>query len=255
MPDLCQSFKDLSHWTWAILRDGHSYKLSIGETSLTDILLLTLSGRHPQHMICRKRPDEHVTGADCDLLFFSPGRYFGIRVQAKRLYRRGSSWHYPSLDAAQAQALIRSSRRSRLGALYCFYNWWHPPDSRKPNPANFGCAIASPTRVLESMLTVRGRHWHKTLDRHLPNMRPWHKLVCPADVSLPDRVRRALESLPPPPPIRDPPNSIRRLLQSRNARQLAAATKSYFERSENENVRGFALISESDLSEIDASFK
>jgi hypothetical protein len=89
MPDLCPSFTDLARWTWAILEAGSGHQISIGETTLTDILLITLAHRHPRNVICQKRPDEPVTGADYDLHFFSPGRYFGVRIQAKRLYRAG----------------------------------------------------------------------------------------------------------------------------------------------------------------------
>ena len=125
MPELCHSFKDLSRWTWAILEAGGSHQISIGETTLTDMLLITLAYRHPQEVICQKRPDEYVTGADYDLHFFSPRSYFGVRMQAKRLYPVGkSNWNYPSLNAAQANTLIGNPATPGNPISY----WDRPPD-------------------------------------------------------------------------------------------------------------------------------
>jgi hypothetical protein len=144
-------------------------------------LLITLAHRHPRNVICQKRPDEPVTGADYDLHFFSPGRYFGVRIQAKRLYHAGkSNWNYPSLDDHQATTLIGNPARTELVPLYCFYNWWDPP----PNPhqgyhkqvCDFGCTVPAPRLVLEAMKTANGRYWHKTLRRHLPNMKSQPRL-------------------------------------------------------------------------------
>ena len=267
MPNLCQSFKDLSRWTWAILQAGGSHHISIGETTLTDILLITLAYRHPQEVLCQKRPDEHVTGADYDLHFFSPGSYFGIRIQAKRLYPVGDlNWNYPSLNVAQANNLIGNPRPRTLTPLYCFYNWWdaasyHP--TYNGDVSDFGCAVAEPSMVLRAMMTASGTYWHKTLRRHLPNMTPWHKLVCPADIPLPQRVRRAIVSLPrdpsePPavPEVRSrPPSLVRRLLQARDGVVFPRDYRSYFATSENESVRGFVLIAETDLKEIARSFE
>jgi hypothetical protein len=89
------------------------------------MLLITLAYRHPQEVICQKRPDEYVTGADYDLHFFSPRSYFGVRMQAKRLYPVGeSNWNYPSLNAAQANTLIGNPATPGNPISY----WDRPPD-------------------------------------------------------------------------------------------------------------------------------
>ncbi len=122
---LCCTFQALSRTTWSTLREAAAVGLAYGGGTITDHNLLRLKAGHPDRVVIRKQTQAHekATGADWEWWFTYHGRAWGARVQAKKLVWQKGRARYPYFHLAQCQTLIREAAVSRLGAMYCLYNW------------------------------------------------------------------------------------------------------------------------------------
>lgn len=202
---LCQLFLELSRETSRTLGDAARFGMDIGEESITDQLLLELKRRaaHQVHLRKFNRIQEgRTTGADWEWWFVSGSRGFGMRVQAKKLDSRTST--YPGLDHTvrgsrkrQINLLIddASNQRPPLYPAYLFYNviqrhaipGWicgsYPPEAEL-----LGCAICDAYLVKSAL-----RRGIQTFSHLGAASYPWNCLVCcngyaAARAPLPDRV-------------------------------------------------------------------
>ena len=217
MTDLCRTFANLAASAWETLKDGFRLKLSIGETTITDLLLLELSRYHSDTIrVIKFNPvREGQLGADWAWWFLGGNRSFGLRVQAK-LFDCGSM-SYPGLprnvgrskrrqvDVLIEEAKKHAFRRKRfpLYPIYCFYNYWPDSDndpvwncqSFPPRRSARGCAIADAVavrRLIDNNAT--------DLRSIAPRCYPWSCLVCcpgggDTGGPLPDRVHAFCELL------------------------------------------------------------
>src|ERR1041384_2843347 len=104
------------------------------EESITDYLLLDLVRAHPQEVVVKqfnKVKEGGKIGADWLWWFVGGGVGYGMRVQAKRMSRKGLG--YDGLDRnagktgiKQIDLLIQdaAAQNPPLYPMYCFYNHW-----------------------------------------------------------------------------------------------------------------------------------
>ncbi len=198
--EICWTFQYLAWRTWESLCVGPGKGIEIGEESLTDFNLLDVQIRFPANIKLYKytKTQEHdETGADWEWWIGSSASdtWRRIRVQAKKLFHKGSQYKYDAFNESQMRLLIDKSLDPAVSAvpLYCFYNYWHDTSVRVPRtshclnhhcparcydmalfPGVQGCTIAAAERV--SLLPQRSR---KTLRDVSNTSSPWHCLVCP----------------------------------------------------------------------------
>lgn len=189
---LCDTFRDQSERTWAMLSDAATVAFQPLEETLTDINLLALKVKHPYEVITQTIPkhQEAVTGADWEWwLTGNSGKWLGFRLQAKVIKLRSSTYehlHYRGKKSPlyQSDLLIRSaiSHPIRTIPLYCLYTFWSDPaiafswpcGSFPDDERSFGCSLASAFAVRR----LRLRRKTNDLKSLLPTMNPWHCLVC-----------------------------------------------------------------------------
>ncbi len=142
---LCRTFKHISFKVWNILGDSQYYGyyqishqnitrgLGLCEETISDLILLELSKRHPYDVISIKfnKRYEAQEGADWEWWILSQSGIVGLRLQAKRLHVSGNSYEYKYLDYRQRSTnkyqvdiLIQRAQNMRMIPLYMFFNWW-----------------------------------------------------------------------------------------------------------------------------------
>jgi len=130
------------------LEAGHD----LGEESITDYLILDLKRWHPDQVTIfrfNRYQEGKTTGADWEWWFTGKGKWFGMRVQAKKLDSRTLT--YKSLphrlknsQRKQVNLLINDAKKRGLYPLYCFYNYWN---NRSADPT-WRCGTFAPRREL-----------------------------------------------------------------------------------------------------------
>lgn len=186
-PDLCEAMRRRAAETCRLVGDGHRLGMTIGEETLTDLNLLELQAGNPGEVSTIKftrLQEGQKTGADWEWwVRLASGSWLKLRVQAKRLNLRTSSYHhinYPKQTGRQLRDLVKDARASRAVPLYCFYNFWEPskasPWRCKCHPedqAFMGCTIAAADHI--ESLGPLGRKKRRHIERRWI---PWHCLVC-----------------------------------------------------------------------------
>jgi len=209
---ICRTFEKLSSQTWLDLRDAEQMGHELGEESITDFLILALKRLHRYEMWINKfnkAQEGRTTGADWEWWFGANSRWFGMRVQAKKIDT--GTLKYTGLyhtvrkgRRKQINLLLRDARRRRLYPLYCFYSYW---DTRKvdlpwsccsfpPQEELCGCTIADAYAVRQKM-----RMRAITVKDLSSIWLPWVCLVCcngyglTEGASLPERARNLVQQI------------------------------------------------------------
>ena len=164
---LLRTLLDLGHATSQNLefsyRDG---AISFGEETITEMNLLELRRRHPDQVsICSfPRAVESVrTGADWEWHLIGLQYTFKMRVQAKRVSKRGSirsiNRQAGTSPDTQINLLISDAEKSNFFPVYIFYctksqqEFWKPDQIRGVNPFETGCLLADAWTVRKKMPT------------------------------------------------------------------------------------------------------
>jgi hypothetical protein len=114
-----------------MLEDAHRLKLSIGEETITELLLLELAKTHTSEVVIHSfnRQAEAKTGADWEW-FFEGHLWLGMRVQAKRLdYTTQQYKHLQYVSGRknpirQVDLLLAAAKKTNRYPAYCFYSAW-----------------------------------------------------------------------------------------------------------------------------------
>lgn len=196
--------------TWARLGLSRHFKVRLGEETLTDLLVLDLVSRSPNHNIMpfpTSKIKEATQGTDLVVCVHRGGARADIyAIQAKKLYPSG---RYGSLNSRsgntsqlQIDTLEKYAMKINAVPLYLLYNHvdstvackkcWHccgPIDIKQ-----FGCTLVPSWRVRRAVFLRRrtfdyihsGRDdWTKQIDRSAlpwrcafdcPNKQPWEKV-------------------------------------------------------------------------------
>lgn len=149
---------------------------------------MELRRRHPREVAVRAftKSKEARNGADWEWWIGSPGCWFGMRVQAKRIKlpeERFVGLHRQKAKGqphTQINTLIKAAHRDQLTPAYCFYvaskRWpkpalWASPRLNTSGGSPLGCLVAHASAVRD----VRS----EALSKLGPVAAPWHLLVCP----------------------------------------------------------------------------
>ena len=119
----------LAEDTWERVRDGNALGIRLGETGLTDLLLLEIKRTNPLHLRVFKTPHhlEPRQGTDWEWWIGSnPTGWLRYAVQAKKLYLRSHT--YQSLGhtiggVRQLDVLDAFANANNAIPIYCFYNY------------------------------------------------------------------------------------------------------------------------------------
>ncbi len=193
--------------TWKLLDTSSRTHIDISEPTLTEVNLLEIQIRHPQEMKTVKFSqwkEGTSTGADWEWWLGSVNNWLGLRVQAKRVDRKGSNYtslNYSNPHGRQVDLLIADASRSGLTPIYCFYNWFRSPQvifkwrcgSFTPDPFLLGCIVVNASAIRN--LINLGRN---SLQDVVPLGLPWSCLVCCRGFQrgpLPQRARGVIAAL------------------------------------------------------------
>jgi hypothetical protein len=164
--DLRQTFDERARWTNRMLLAGTVTRLGLLEESITDINLIEIATRHPNHIISRKftrREEGATSGADWIWTIGRPGRWFSMLVQAKVMNPSRSRFHLLDYNGGnQRRKLVSFARRHRLYPVYCIYSAVPPrsgpslsyalqdADARTIAEHNWACSFVAPRRVRQA---------------------------------------------------------------------------------------------------------
>jgi hypothetical protein len=159
---ICRAFAFACAQTWSELRDFGE----LGEESITDYRILELRRMCPDEVKVIKfnRPREARTGADWEWWFGAANKWFGMRVQAKRLDCASLAYEYldhkiGKTGVLQVDRLIADALSRNLYAMYCFYNYWDrgnyipewPCGTFGPRLELWGASIADAIKVQQKI--------------------------------------------------------------------------------------------------------
>jgi hypothetical protein len=184
---LCETFQELAHFTWKRLGAAGATGLPWSEETNTETLLATLAERHPRHVRLRAftRREEALKGSDWEWWIGSPGAWFGMRVQAKRIHRTNGRFvgiHRQKPrghTSTQMNTLIARAAKDGLAPVYCFYvysaTWpnnaiWLAQSNTSPRRELAGCLIAHASAVRATRSEALVKIGEVCV--------PWHYLVC-----------------------------------------------------------------------------
>jgi hypothetical protein len=126
---LCPAFRAAAAGVQDLMARGRLLALTPWETSLTDMLLLSVASGYPGRVVAERfdAVREAPSGADWQWWFRDGDRYAGMRVQAKRRHPRTGTLSVKQRasgppDELQAERLVRVAARDGLTAFYCFYS-------------------------------------------------------------------------------------------------------------------------------------
>ncbi len=186
MSRLCFTFQNLADRTWRAIADAHQAGLSYGEETITETNLLHLRRYHPYQVRVRafsKQKEEPATGADWEWWIGGRGRWFGMRVQAKRIKYPGDdfgtlqTYRTASMKRLQIEVLVEQARIDNLNPAYCLY---------VSQPGSAGtysrCCSRTTRRFLHGCLIGDAVAVRATGSNKLNDLarvcHPWHCLVC-----------------------------------------------------------------------------
>lgn len=183
--------------------------MDLGEETITDLVLLEIQRRHPAEIRTAKFSkyvEGRRSGADWEWWLGAPGKWLGLRIQAKKLNSHTGRFEelaYSNAHGRQVDLLLASSAADGVYPLYCFYSYWKSPrpafrwlcgSNRRSGPL-MGCSLSSASEVRHLIDTGRD-----TLEELGSLAFPWSCLVCcqvlaPTSASLPERALQILEGL------------------------------------------------------------
>jgi hypothetical protein len=168
-------------WVWREQARAFDHGLALHEETLTEMLLLRMARDHAKHglsITMFSKPVEAVEGADWEWIIRTTGCDIALRVQAKRLYRRGTGPDYGGLDLKSPQVDKLIKRAGSSIPIYVFYNHDHGTQSDRLNAGGeypyrgrsfWGCSVAHAQ-------AVKAKKSNSLKDLR-DIMRPWHHLV------------------------------------------------------------------------------
>lgn len=194
--DLCATFSERAEWTSGIIGSGYSTRLGILEETVTDINLVEIGFRHPNHVVTKKfsrKEEGSSSGADWLWCIGEPGSWFCLLVQAKIVNPQTGNCHYLDYKSGDQRAkLLGYARRNRLLPRYCIYSYIPPsfnaplradPSFSSTDSAQWGCALLTPQRV--KRLVARKQ---KSQSEVLSQALPWNHLFCTGEALGDDRL-------------------------------------------------------------------
>lgn len=189
--NLIDLFERLAKETWERVRDGNALDIRLGETGITDFLLLDIKRANPPNIRIIKTPHqlESTKGTDWEWWIGSPQLgWLRYAVQAKKLYIGSQSYSKLSHRVGgipQVNILENYSNANKAIPLFCFYNFcdwvnlatcWQCNLPRED--AQLGCTV-SPSFVVRQALIKPGCRTFEFIHSH-PQSVPWRCLIkCP----------------------------------------------------------------------------
>lgn len=182
---LLHTFLELGHQVSENLEFSHrdDVHVSYGEESITESCLLEIRRNHPQKVMVRtfSKANEALNGADWEWHFVGKVWSYRMRVQAKRVDKRGylrGIWKtIGKFQTRQIDVLISEAKRHNLAPFYCFYSsegqrsFWVKSHLTKGKCFEYGCLLMPADKVL----AVKGARF-SNFER---GSFPWHFLVSP----------------------------------------------------------------------------
>lgn len=186
---LCHSFQRIADRVWREIAEADEAGLAFAEETITETILLELHRDHREHIRIKafSKSQEKRNGSDWEWWVGRPGRWLGMRVQAKRISLPEEAFNRLQTYGAtkrggtrQIDALITAAARDGLNAAYCFYvhsrKWptlraWPVYNAVGGGPISpQGCFVAEAGAVRSTKANA--------LSRVAPVCLPWHLLVC-----------------------------------------------------------------------------
>lgn len=123
-------FSDISEYVWSTLSEGKRYDVSLGEETISDLILLEIAKRNYHYLSIRKTSKDKESKEGTDWEFWIGSIRMGwvrYAVQAKKMdynqYSYKSLKHKVGDDGRLQHELLREyAQATRSIALYAFYN-------------------------------------------------------------------------------------------------------------------------------------
>ncbi|TIQ40908.1 MAG: hypothetical protein E5X49_21160 [Mesorhizobium sp.] len=188
MTPLCQSFQQKADWVWRQIADADRAGLAFSEETITETILLDLQREHPEEVRLRafSKREEKNNGADWEWWIGRPGRWLGMRMQAKRLalpreeFKQLQGYGRKKGSPPQIEVLIAEAAKYRINAGYCLYihskKW--PTLRAWPVYGFIGGGPLSPQGCLLAEAKAVRATGSNALTKIAPVAVPWHLIVC-----------------------------------------------------------------------------
>ncbi|ESZ60191.1 hypothetical protein NL532_25805 [Mesorhizobium sp. C120A] len=188
MTPICQSFQQKADWVWRQIADADRHGLAFSEETITETILLDLQREHPEEVRLRAftKREEKNNGADWEWWIGRPGRWLGMRIQAKRLalpreeFKQLQSYGRKNGSPPQIDVLIAEAAKHSLNPGYCLYihsrKW--PTLRAWPVYGFVGGGPLSPQGCLLASANAVKATGSNALTRIAPVAVPWHLMVC-----------------------------------------------------------------------------
>ena len=137
--DVCQTFQFLASRVWDLSAISTRHRLSLGEETITDTVLLELAIRHHREVAMYKfnKTEEGKTGADWIWCVTDGQLWFEMLVQAKKLDQ--TTMTYPRINrnigntsTRQIDRIIDVANSVDITPMYCFYSFFDVTRFRPP---------------------------------------------------------------------------------------------------------------------------
>lgn len=176
----CQTFKNLSTYTWRIINRAYNSKLTFGEDAITSIILDQIIENCKNAVVVQDtRPKESKCGCDFEFWIQDFNGWNRYAVQAKKIDFQSQTYKSLKHTVGKIQILqidiLEAYAQNKALPLYCLYN--SSPQQTSNNEDIYGCAIINTTSIRRAINQKGG----KSYSALRPMMHPWHYLVCPSE--------------------------------------------------------------------------
>jgi hypothetical protein len=188
-------FEAIASRTWKDMRDGYKFKVSQGEESMTDRILLDIvraieSENFDLQVLKIDKKTEAKCGFDFELWIGNQGRWLRYILQAKRLNVATRKYdqlnHKVKRDTEKIPQIVIfedfAKRHPDSIPLYCFYNYLSIPSVPRWNCGlakeyeQFGCSIVPLQHVKRCNTRKGGKDFKSVHD--CEDAFPWRCLMC-----------------------------------------------------------------------------
>jgi hypothetical protein len=195
MKELRDTMRQEAGWVWRTVAKAASREVFLNEETITEMVVLRLAdAAQGRNFLVRPftRPQEKKNGADWEFWFEFGSKLVGLRVQAKRQFRR--SGRYESLDPSGQQINDLISRAGIRVPVFVFYNGINRSPllckrcrcSEYRSPSYNGCSVAHALDVRNTGSNDPRNIWKFSI--------PWHCMLCDIKKTFPPA--GALQNIP-----------------------------------------------------------
>lgn len=167
-------FSDISEYVWDLLNEGKKLGISIGEETISDLILLEIARRNYDYLTIKKtsKNEESRKGIDWEWWIGNTSTgWIRYAVQAKKMdcnqYSYKKLKHIIGKNGVLQHEVLQDYAKNTLAtALYAFFNYPKEPNlkeywhcKKEISKKKMGITIAELTNIIEAINQKRGKNF------------------------------------------------------------------------------------------------